>query len=73
MKKILMLKVKRGVDQEKTKPLPPNPHEEDGKWYWYDEAGDRSGPYDNEEEASKKMSEYAAYLNSLLEKEFGSL
>jgi len=52
---------------EREEPLPPNPFEKDGKWYWWDEAGDQNGPYDSEEEASKKMHEYAAYLNSLLE------
>ncbi|MBD3405054.1 MAG: hypothetical protein GF411_02825 [Candidatus Lokiarchaeota archaeon] len=55
------------MEIEREEPLPPNPFEKNGGWYWYDEAGDYYGPYDTKREASVEMHDYAVYLDSLLE------
>ncbi len=39
-------------------------HEEEGKWWFYDETwADRLGPFDTEEEARIAISEYADFLD----------
>jgi hypothetical protein len=39
-------------------------HEENGKWYFWDETeADRLGPYDSEEEARKRLSDYGRWLD----------
>uniref|UniRef100_A0A6M3LSL7 Uncharacterized protein n=1 Tax=viral metagenome TaxID=1070528 RepID=A0A6M3LSL7_9ZZZZ len=46
-----------------------NPFFKDGKWFWYDEAGDLSKPYDTKKEAAKALSDYASWLDGEINKE----
>jgi hypothetical protein len=42
-------------------------HEEDGKWYFWDETwADRHGPYDTEEIARAELKKYCDYLDGEL-------
>ena len=49
----------------------PNPYfnEEDGHWYWYDEAQQESNPYDTKEEAEKDLVAYVKWLEDRYDEE----
>ena len=54
------------VKSVKVQKMRINPvHEKDGKWYFWDETwSDRIGPYDSEQEANKKIRDYAHFLET---------
>lgn len=46
-----------------TEPAPKaNPFEWNGKWFWYDETGDRSKPYPSQRAALTDLLRYMKYL-----------
>lgn len=40
-----------------------NPYLRNGKWYWYDEAYEDTGPYDTKGEAEISLFKYCMWLN----------
>lgn len=53
----------KSVKEQKVRTNPV--HEKDGKWYFWDETwSDRIGPYDSEQEANKKIRDYAHFLET---------
>ena len=41
----------------------PNPYEEDGKWWFYDETEEAHGPYETEEYAKRQLDAYVKLLS----------
>lgn len=59
------------MDIKRENDLPDTPlHQEDGKWYFWDETwSDRYGPFDTEEKAKEELAKYAVYLDNILHNE----
>jgi hypothetical protein len=47
-----------------TEHLRQNPYRDGGKWYWIDETGDISQPYDRQSEALRDLADYCIYLDT---------
>jgi hypothetical protein len=55
--------MKKNMEIEREKPLPPNLCRKEDGWYWYDEGGEEFGPYT---EAIEVLSDYSRLLDELL-------